>query len=79
MYRKNTSSWLKHLDFLLLDIICLQAAFTLGYWLRHGMLLPYANEFYKEIAVVFVLLDLAAVFFWKAIREFCAGGCTGNF
>ena len=78
MYRKNTSSWLKHLDFLLLDIICLQAAFILGYWLRHGTLIPYPNEFYKEIAVVFVLLDLAAVFFWKAIREYCGEECTGS-
>lgn len=27
MYRRNASSWLKHLDFLLLDIICMEAAF----------------------------------------------------
>lgn len=79
MYRKNTSSWLKHLDFLLLDIICLQAAFTLGYWLRHGMLLPYANEFYKEIAVVFVLLDLAAVFFLESYKGILRRGMYREF
>ena len=68
MYRRNASSWLKHLDFLLLDIICMEAAFFFGFFLRHGQILTYDRMFHKEIAVVFVLLDLAAVFFLESYK-----------
>lgn len=29
MYRKDSEKWLKHLDFIALDMICLQLAFSL--------------------------------------------------
>lgn len=31
MYRKDSQEWFKHIDFILLDLICLQAAFLLAY------------------------------------------------
>ena len=33
MNRKRAKGWLKHWDFILLDIICLQLCFMLSYWL----------------------------------------------
>ena len=32
MYKKSSTGWLKHLDFMVLDIICLQLAFVMGYF-----------------------------------------------
>ena len=34
MYKKLSTGWLKHLDFMVLDIICLQLAFVMGYFLK---------------------------------------------
>ena len=31
MYKKENNSWLKHIDFVILDILCLQLAFILAY------------------------------------------------
>ena len=31
MYRKDSTGWIKHVDFILLDLICLQVAFVLAY------------------------------------------------
>ena len=31
MYRRDTKSWLKHLDFMILDLIVLQISFVLAY------------------------------------------------
>ena len=31
MYRKDSGEWLKHIDFILWDMLCLQAAFILAY------------------------------------------------
>lgn len=36
MYRKKTSSWLKHWDFILLDLILLELSYLLAHWLYHG-------------------------------------------
>lgn len=34
MYRRGPKGWLKHLDFILLDLLSLQAAFGLAYIIR---------------------------------------------
>ena len=43
MYRKNKNNWVKHLDFMILDLICLQVAFFLAYTLRHRTVNLYTN------------------------------------
>ena len=43
MYKKSSTGWLKHLDFMVLDIICLQLAFVMGYFLRHHSFKPYGS------------------------------------
>lgn len=57
MYRKGAQGWLKHIDFIILDMICLQISFVLAYMLRHGMNNPYLNKFYCGIAIVMILID----------------------
>ena len=49
MYRKKAGGWLKHLDFIVLDLLCIQAAFLLAYAVRMGPTSPYRDEAYKEI------------------------------
>ena len=36
MYKRSRQGWIKHLDFILLDILCLQIALVLGYSLKKG-------------------------------------------
>ena len=36
MYRKSLGSWLKHWDFILLDLLCLQAAYIFSAVARNG-------------------------------------------
>ena len=55
MYRKSPQGWLKHWDFILLDIISLQAAFIIAYLSRIGLGNPYGDYLYRSEAFVFVL------------------------
>ena len=34
MYRKITQGWLKHIDFIVLDLLCLHIAFVFAYMVR---------------------------------------------
>jgi len=63
MYKKEKKSWLKHLDFTILDSICLQLAFIAAYVCYLGWDLPYANEPYQRLAVILFLIDICVVFF----------------
>lgn len=44
MYKKSPQGWLKHWDFILLDIICLQLAFVVAYFARQGFDNPYSDR-----------------------------------
>ena len=63
MYKKSSSGWLKHYDFIILDLLCLQMAFVIAYILRMGFGNPYANELYFNMAIYLMFADLVVIFF----------------
>lgn len=65
MYRKNNKGWIKHIDFELIDIICIELAFLLAYYLRHKEYIFYKFEMYQRLCIMIVLFDLVVVFFTK--------------
>lgn len=69
MYKKSSTGWLKHLDFMVLDIICLQLAFVMGYFLRHHSFKPYESPIYRNEAIVFALIQLMIMFFDDSFKN----------
>ena len=69
MYKKSSTGWLKHLDFMVLDIICLQLAFVMGYFLRHHSFNPYGSPIYRNEAIVFALIQLMIMFFDDSFKN----------
>ena len=51
MYRKDSVGWIKHMDFIILDLICLQVAFVLAYALSGYGVNPYRLILYRNMAV----------------------------
>lgn len=62
MYRKDSEKWLKHLDFIILDMICLQLSFMFAYALRGYGLNVYGDILYRNMAIFFALADLVVIF-----------------
>ena len=69
MYRRDTKGWLKHLDFMILDLIVLQISFVLAYILRHGLKNPYGIPLYASMGVFLMLCDLVIIFFTEPFRN----------
>ena len=65
MYKREKKSWLKHLDFTILDIACLLLALVIAYLMRLGWHMPYATDPYERLAVILVLIDICVVFFFE--------------
>lgn len=61
MYRRQRHGWVKHIDFLILDIICMQVAYIIAYVIRHGFSVPYEQELYRVMALILVFFDIFVV------------------
>lgn len=50
MYRRNRHGWTKHLDFMVLDLLCMHIAYIMAYLLRHSLNSnPYGNQVYLSM------------------------------
>lgn len=65
MYRRKPQGWLKHFDFILLDLVCLHLAFVFSYFLRHNWQNPYADAAYRNIIIVLTLIDMVLQYFFE--------------
>lgn len=74
MYRRDAKGWLKHLDFMVLDLLTLQISFVLSYILRHGIHNPYAIPVYANMSIFLTLFDLVIIFFTEPFRNILKRG-----
>ena len=56
MYRERAKGWLKHVDFMLLDVLSLELSFVLAYWIRMRSAHPYARSPYRNMGLALVLI-----------------------
>ena len=53
MYKRSIGGWAKHWDFILLDTVCLQAAYILAFSLRFSFLrFAYAESMYRNVGLL---------------------------
>ena len=80
MYKRKTQGWLKHLDFILLDVLALQAAFFLAYLIRHDSdRLPYARPEYRILVIMYVVLDILAAAMFNTMHNVMKRGYYEDF
>lgn len=69
MYRRTVEGWLKHVDFMILDLVCLQISFILAFWVRHGFSNPYQSVIYRNIAIILCFLDVLVALFFNSFKN----------
>lgn len=59
MYKRSIDGWVKHWDFILIDVIVLQVSFFLSYWIRYMEYFAYSDRNpYRTSAFVLLLLSI---------------------
>ena len=58
MYKRTRQGWLKHWDFILLDLLALLASFVIAYYIRHGNGYVYFRALYNRLVIVLLASDL---------------------
>ena len=74
MYKKSPSGWLKHWDFILLELICIQVSFILAFFIRHGRWNMWMDEVYRNTALFFLVDDICCVFLLQTFRNILKRG-----
>ncbi|MCD7708946.1 MAG: sugar transferase [Clostridiales bacterium] len=69
MYRKIRSSWSKHIDFIIWDIVCLEFAFFLAYLIWQGSPMVYSSQVYASFAIVLLLVDICVLIFARTLKN----------
>lgn len=79
MYRKGFQGWLKHLDFIVVNVICINMSYLLAYVVRHGFSNPYGNHLYRNMAVVITLTDILVAIFFESLKNVLKRGYYKEF
>lgn len=79
MYRKDSEGWLKHADFIVLDMICLQLAYILAYAISGYGFNPYGIIIYRNMAVFLELVDLIVIFAYGTMKSVLKRGYYRDF
>lgn len=79
MYRTNANSWLKHWDFILLDLIVLQISYVLSCMVRNGWNTPFQSDVYTTIGFVIGFADICALYFQESYHGIMRRGYFQEF
>ena len=61
MQENRSGAWLKHADFMLIDLLCLHVAFVTAYFLRFGFgVIPYAVPDYRNLILILSLIQIGS-------------------
>lgn len=63
MNLKPREGWLKHADFIFLDIIILQLSYVIAHWLILGVQNPYSIYSYRYLAFIMFFAQIATILF----------------
>ena len=63
MYRQFEVSWLKHIDFLLVDLLSLSISFGASYWLLLAGQFSHMPDFYRRLLILLLIMNGCVAFF----------------
>lgn len=69
MYLSTKGRFSKHIDFILLDIICMEVSFVIAYFVRHGNLVLFDNKSYRAAMIILIVLNLATCYVFNSMQD----------
>ncbi len=79
MYHRCAKGWLKHLDFMIVDILCLHLSFLLAYSIRFVTGNPYLDYIYRNLIIVITLIAFVSLIFFNGFKNVLKRGYYREF
>lgn len=74
MYKRTYRGWIKHWDFILLDVLSLMLAYMAAYYLRHGTGFNYHANYYRTLTMVLPAADLVILVLFNTMHNVMTRG-----
>lgn len=75
MYKRQQSGWLKHLDFIILDLLCLFGSYLLAYQIRHGSVSGlFARPVYVNTGLMLLVFDVLIIVLFDTMHNILRRG-----
>ena len=70
MYKRTQRGWLKHIDFILLDLLCLVASYFTAHLIRHKTVwLIFNNQLYTNMLLTLTVFDLLIILMTETMHN----------
>lgn len=69
MHHKQKDGWIKHIDFIILDMVCLQLALVAAYFVHNGVENLYESVVYRNMALVLALVQFMVSVFGNNFKN----------
>ena len=69
MYKKSSQSWIKHMDFLLIDLLCLHLSFWASIIIAKLVNLDFSEKLFIHISVFITLIDILVHVFSETLKH----------
>jgi len=79
VYKRNIKGWAKHLDFIILDLICLAIAYVLAYEFRFGLSYVFAEQIYSKLFWVILAMDFVSILILDTMKNVIKRGLYKEF
>ena len=80
MYKRSRKGWLKHIDFILLDLLCLAISYIIAHFLRHGNVsVVVENMLYFNVWLMLTVFDLLIMLLVETMHNILKRGMFKEF
>lgn len=79
MYQRASKGWIKHLDFIILDIVCLVISLITAYLMRYGLYNSSMLDIYEHLAVVVLVLEVMVITVFNSMKNVLKRGYYQEF
>ena len=69
MYLSAKGRFSKHIDFIIIDLICMELSFVIAYYLRHHDLALFNYTLYRSVLIVLIFINLATCYIFNTMQD----------
>ncbi len=72
---KRARGWIKHLDFMIVDLLCIELAYVAAYWMRRPDYYLFRGiSLYTYMNIILLVIDIVYVLIWPVYRDIIKRG-----
>ncbi|MBQ2205173.1 MAG: sugar transferase [Lachnospiraceae bacterium] len=69
MYLSAKGRFSKHIDFIILDIICMEISFVIAFFVRHHNWILFDNKYYRSAMIILVVTNLVSCYIFYSMQD----------